>query len=83
MSPLPRPVAPFRLDGKLVLLTGAAGLYGRGLLADLTAAGARVILASRNQAAVEELAAAEGQRGAEVHALSYDQGDETSILRLR
>ncbi|HEX7632510.1 MAG TPA: SDR family oxidoreductase [Lacunisphaera sp.] len=80
----PRPSSPgFSLAGKVVLLTGGAGLYGRGLAAQLAAAGATLVLASRNVAALEEVAAAERALGRTVHARSLDQAEEASILHLR
>lgn len=73
----------FSLAGKIVVLTGGAGLYGRGLAAQIAAAGATLVLASRDVAALEKVAAEERAQGhaTKVHAL--DQGDEASILRLR
>lgn len=80
----PHPPAPgFSLAGKVVLLTGGAGLYGRGLAAQLAAAGATLVLASRNVAALEEVAAAERALGRTVHARPLDQAEESSILQLR
>lgn len=73
----------FSLAGKVVLLTGGAGLYGRGLTSQLAAAGAQLILASRDIAALEKVAAEERSRGYTVKAHALDQGDEASILRLR
>lgn len=72
----------FELAGKVVLLTGGAGLYGRGLAADLADAGANLILASRNLARCEAVAREERERGGHVTADSYDQGDEASIRQL-
>jgi NAD(P)-dependent dehydrogenase (short-subunit alcohol dehydrogenase family) len=80
----PSPDAPeFSLAGKVVLLTGGAGLFGRGLTAQLAAAGAQLILASRDIAALEKVAAEERSRGYAVKAHVLDQGDEASILQLR
>ncbi|HTO02379.1 MAG TPA: SDR family oxidoreductase [Opitutus sp.] len=73
----------FSLAGKVVLLTGGAGLYGRGLATQLAAAGATLLLASRNRAALEQVAHEERAFGREVRAYELDQGDEASILRLR
>jgi NAD(P)-dependent dehydrogenase (short-subunit alcohol dehydrogenase family) len=82
-SPTPSTAAVFSLTGKVVILTGGAGLYGRGLAAHIAAAGATLVLAARNVAALEQVAAAECARGRTVHALPLDQGEEASILRLR
>ncbi len=73
----------FSLAGKIVLLTGGAGIYGRGLAAQLATAGATLILASRNVAALEAIATEECALGHTVHARSLDQSDESSILSLR
>lgn len=79
----PAPAPAFSLAGKTILLTGGAGLYGRGLAAQLAGTGARVILAARNLAALEKVAAEERARGHTVQARQFDQSDEASILRLR
>ena len=79
-SPAP---SGFSLAGKVVLLTGGAGLYGRGLAAQLAGAGARLVLASRDVAALEKVAAEERSHGHTVATHALDQGDEASILTLR
>lgn len=85
MTPTPpSTVAPeFALTDKVVLLTGGAGLYGRGLAAQLAAAGATLILASRNRAALAKVADEERALGHTVTAKTLNQDDESSILRLR
>jgi len=77
------PAAGFSLAGKIILLTGGAGLYGRGLAAHLAESGATLILASRNVAALEQVAAEERALGRTVHARALDQAEESSILQLR
>ncbi len=73
----------FSLKDKVVLLTGGAGLYGRGLAASLAEAGATLVIASRGveklRAVAEELTA----RGHRVHAEGFDQGDEASVIDLK
>lgn len=71
------------LSGKVVVLTGAAGIYGRGLTADLVALGATLVIASRDMATLERLAASVQAEGGRVHPHPLDLADETSILRLR
>jgi NAD(P)-dependent dehydrogenase (short-subunit alcohol dehydrogenase family) len=83
MIPASSAVTGFSLTGQVVVLTGGAGLYGRGLAAQLAAAGATLILASRNVKALGDVAAEERARGHVVHARELDQADESSILRLR
>ena len=77
------PPGGFSLSGKIILLTGGAGLFGRGLAASLAGAGATLVLASRDLAALETVAREEEALGRNVHARSLDQADEGSILRLR
>jgi len=84
MSSAPSPASPgFSLAGKIILLTGGAGLYGRGLAAALAQTGATLVLASRNVAALEQVAAEERALGRDVHARSLDQANEASIFELR
>ncbi|MFV0337816.1 MAG: SDR family oxidoreductase [Chthoniobacterales bacterium] len=73
----------FNLKDRVILLTGGAGLYGSGLSYDLAAAGARLIIASRNRDACERVAAAIRDKGQTATAETLDQGDEESILSLR
>lgn len=73
----------FNLKGKVVLLTGGAGRYGRGLTADLAAAHATLVIASRNLEANEAIAAEERAKGHDVTAEILDQGSEASIMALR
>lgn len=73
----------FDLKNKVVLLTGGAGVYGRGLAADLAAANATLIVASRSREACAKVAGEECARGHSVAADSYDQADEDSIRQLR
>ncbi len=73
----------FSLDNQVVVLTGGAGLYGRGLARQIAAAGATLILASRNIAALQAVADEETAAGHRVHAFFLDQSDEKSVLTLR
>jgi NAD(P)-dependent dehydrogenase (short-subunit alcohol dehydrogenase family) len=73
----------FSLSGKVVVLTGGAGLYGHGLAAQLAAAGSTLILASRNVEALQKVADTERKRGFDVHVRSLDQDQETSVNALR
>lgn len=87
LEPHSREVTPdartFSLAGKVVVLTGGAGLFGRGLAARLAEAGARLVLASRDLPALARVVEEERARGHDLHALRYDQGDESSVIRLR
>jgi NAD(P)-dependent dehydrogenase (short-subunit alcohol dehydrogenase family) len=64
----------FSLRGKTILLTGGAGLYGRGLAAMLADAGATLILAARDVAKLQTVAEQEIAKGNRVLAESLDQG---------
>ena len=70
------------LKGKVALLTGGAGLYGRQILAALAEAGAKTYIASRNLDALELVAKEERERGFDVTALPLDLGNEESIAEL-
>ena len=72
----------FSLRGKTILLTGGAGLYGRGLAAMLAETGATLILASRDVAKLQVVAEEETAKGNRVFAESLDQGDEGSVVAL-
>ena len=73
----------FNLKDKVILLTGGAGLYGRGLTRDLAEAGARLVIAARSLDKLKAVADEENARGLDVTAEQFDQGEETSILSLR
>ena len=73
----------FDLSGKVAIATGGAGLYGRQVVAGLAEAGADVYIASRNLAALEEVAKEHVKRGEKVTALPLDLGEESSVIALR
>lgn len=73
----------FSLAGKVVLVTGGAGLYGRQIVEAMADAGATTWVASRNLAELEKVASELNGRGMDVRAASLDQGDEASVMHLR
>ena len=72
----------FSLQNKVILLTGGAGLYGRGLASMLADTGATLILASRDVSKLQVVAEEETAKGNKVFAESLDQGDEASVTAL-
>jgi NAD(P)-dependent dehydrogenase (short-subunit alcohol dehydrogenase family) len=73
----------FSIRGRVVVLSGGGGFYGRGLAAMLAEAGATLVIASRNLEKLRQVAAEEMARGFSVHAEQLDQSDEKSVLALR
>jgi NAD(P)-dependent dehydrogenase (short-subunit alcohol dehydrogenase family) len=72
----------FNLTGKVTLVTGGAGLYGRQITEALAQAGARTYIASRDPGPSERLAGACREQGWDVSYVPLDQSDESSILQL-
>ena len=73
----------FSLAGKVVVQCGGSGLLGRALVSGVAASGAKLVIASRDFAALEKQAAAERDAGRDVHAEGVDISDEASIRALR
>lgn len=73
----------FDLTGKVALVSGGAGLYGRQIVQALAGAGAVTYVASRNTVALEEVALEHALKGEDVRVLHLDQGDEASIMAAR
>ncbi len=71
--------SPFSLQGKVVVQFGGTGLLGRALVDALGAAGATLVIASRNRAAIEAGLTA----GRRQHAEQVDITHEASVAALR
>ncbi len=72
----------FSLQGKVALVTGGAGEYGRQIVEALAEAGAVTYIASRSVDALEKLAAKERDAGYDVTAMKLDLASEKSIRML-
>lgn len=73
----------FRLDGKVALVTGGAGILGKSIVEGLAQAGATVITASRNRASGEELQEKLADENLHIHVMTYDQSMHESIVELK
>jgi len=69
----------FRLDGRVALLTGAAGHLGRFMAQALAQAGAHVVLNGRNSAALEALLQEISGRGLACSIACFDVTDESAV----
>lgn len=71
------------LNGKVIIQFGGTGLLGRALVKSLASAGATLVVASRNRAALQTLADTEGAGGRTVLIEETDIGSEASLTALR
>ncbi len=71
------------LKGKVCLVTGGAGRYGKCIVEGLAEADGTVVTASRDLAANQRLAVEFQARGLDVHARPLDQADHASVVALR
>lgn len=71
------------LKGKIILVSGGAGNYGKCIVEGMAEAGGTVIIASRNWDNVKEVSQTFRQKGLDVHAMQVDQGDHNSIIALK
>ena len=73
----------FKLTGKIILVTGGAGNYGKPITEGLAEAGATVVIASRNIESVQQVATVFNKNGLSVYAMQVDQADTDSVLKLK
>ena len=71
------------LKGKICLVSGGAGLYGKCIVEGLAEAGGTVIIASRDLSKCEAVAGGFCAMGLDVHAMEVDQGDHDSVMLLK
>jgi len=74
---------PLTLQGKVVVQFGGTGLLGPALIDALVAAGATVVIASRNRDSLKDIVAAHAATGHTVHPEEVDQHSEPSLHALR
>ncbi len=70
----------FRLDNKVAIVTGGAGLFGKPISMALAEAGAQVIVASRDESKCKEYAASIRSKNLNAEGMFLDLSDENSIL---
>ena len=71
------------LKGKIILVSGGAGQYGRCIVEGLAEADGTVITASRNLEAGEKLSKEFNAKGLDVHAMRVDQAEPDSVSQLK
>lgn len=72
----------FRLDSKVALVTGGAGIYGVHITRALAEVGAHVVVASRNLEQCEKVANEMQAEGLKVSAAQLDLGSSESIQKV-
>src|SRR5712691_3112111 len=75
---VPHPASPFRLDGKLALVTGAGRGIGRAIAMALAGAGAELVLNSRTPGELASVAAEIEGQGRRARSLPFDVTDSAA-----
>ena len=70
------------LKDKVVIVTGGSGGIGRGLVLAFAAEGARVVIATRDEAKAAEVAAAAAEAGGTATVIATDVTDRDAVERL-
>jgi NAD(P)-dependent dehydrogenase (short-subunit alcohol dehydrogenase family) len=78
---MPSQASPFRLDGKLALVTGAGRGIGRAVALALGQAGAELVLNSRTPAELQAVAAEIEAQGGRASALPFDVTDSAAAKK--
>jgi NAD(P)-dependent dehydrogenase (short-subunit alcohol dehydrogenase family) len=73
---------PFKLEGKVALVTGASGAIGRDISVALAQAGSDIILSGRNQDRLEKSAELVQESGRKSHILPADLSDLKAVRQL-
>lgn len=73
---------PFRLDGRVAIITGASKGIGASIAQTFAANGAKVVVSSRKQAAVDEVVAEIQAVGGEALAIAAHVGDAAALENL-
>ncbi len=73
---------PFRLDGRVAIVTGGGGGLGGGICAALAAAGATVAVVGRTGEKLERVAAAVNEQGGRALAVEADIADEPAVAAM-
>ena len=76
------PMNPFRLDGRIAIVTGSSRGIGRSIAEHLAAAGAKVVVSSRKLGACEQVAKSILDAGGEAVAIAANIGDKSQLENL-